>query len=253
MTPSPSWIRIITLSDENLAEVQMLCGHSPTYRSGYLAKKNWVRERLQEGMRYTLVQVNGHNAGMMETIPGEYAWRGVDAKGYLFIHCFWVVGRNRKHGYGRQLLQAALEDAEQMNGVAVLTSDSHWLPTRKIFIKNGFEVADRMPMFELLVRRNKSVAPLPRIIRSIHELPPGLTLFHGDQCPYFQNISSVVQVVGRELGLPVNIVRVTSAAQAQSSPCPYGVLGFFYNGKMIEYRPIGAQKLFAILKPMVAG
>src|SRR5512136_373080 len=111
MTGPQTEVKLVTLNEENLGIVQMLCGHSPTYRSGYHAKEDWLRQRLKEGMRYTLLQVNGRNAGMMETIPAEYAWRGVEAPGYVFIHCFWVVGQNRKHGYGRQLLQDCLEHA----------------------------------------------------------------------------------------------------------------------------------------------
>ena len=94
-------VKIIAMIKSDLGKVQMFCGHSPAYQHGYDAKMKWLRGRLAEGMRYTLLQVNGYNAGFIEYIPGEYAWRGIEAKGYLFIHCFWVIGRNRGHGYGR--------------------------------------------------------------------------------------------------------------------------------------------------------
>ena len=136
-------VKIITVTEADLGKIQMFCGHSPTYRRGYDAKLEWLQARLQEGMRYTLLQVNGHNAGLIEYIPGEFAWRGVEAEGYLFIHCFWVIGRNRGHGYGRQLLETCLDDARGTNGVAVMVSKTHWLPTPKLFLKNGFELADQ--------------------------------------------------------------------------------------------------------------
>jgi GNAT superfamily N-acetyltransferase len=253
MTGPQTEVKLVTLNEENLGKVQMLCGHSPTYRSGYHAKENWLRQRLKEGMRYTLLQVNGRNAGMLETIPAEYAWRGVEAPGYLFIHCFWVVGRNRRHGYGRQLLQDCLEHALGTNGVVVVSSRTHWLPTRKIFLKNGFELADESPPFELLVKRFKPDAPLPRFKRMVQTRLPGLTLYHSDQCPYFQNLPAIVQQVGRQLGVPFNLVHVESAGQAQNSPCPYGVLGILHDGKWIEYRPVGAKKLLEILELERAG
>ncbi len=140
--------KLVTLTESTLGKVQMQCGHSPTYRRGYDAKIEWTRARIREGLRYTVMQVNGHTAGMMETIPGEYAWRGVEAQGYLFIHCFWVIGQNRGHGYGKKLLSACLEDARGTNGVAVMVSKAHWLPTPKIFLKNGFTLADHAcPVF----------------------------------------------------------------------------------------------------------
>jgi len=129
-----SEVAMITLTESDLGKEQMFCGHSPTYRRGYDAKREWLRARLSEGMRYTLLRVNGYNAGLIEYLPGEYAWRGVDAKGYLFIHCFWVKGQNRRHGYGRMLLDACLKDAADTNGVAVVVSKAHWLPTPKVFL-----------------------------------------------------------------------------------------------------------------------
>src|SRR5512140_1266698 len=113
MMGTPSDVRLVTLTEDNLGRVQMFCGHSPTYRQGYDAKVEWVRQCLKEGLQYTLLQVNGHNAGLIEAIPGENAWRGVEAPGYLFIHCFWVIGQKRKHGYEQRLLDAYLDHARE--------------------------------------------------------------------------------------------------------------------------------------------
>jgi len=249
MTTEPE-IKLITLTEENLGKVRMFCGHSPSYSRGYNAKLEWTRQRLTEGMRYTLLQVHGHNAGMIEYIPAEHAWRGVEAPGYLFIHCFWVIGQNRKHGYGRQLLNACLEDAKGTNGVAVVVSKTHWLPTPKIFRKNGFELVDQAaPSFDLLVKRLNPEAPLPRFKSVSAAVPPGLTLFHSDQCPYFQNAVAIVDQVGQQLKVPVNIIRVENARSAQRSPCLYGTLGFFYDGELLAYSPVGSKKLLELIGP----
>jgi GNAT superfamily N-acetyltransferase len=246
-------VKIIALTESDLGKVQMFCGHSPTYRLGYDAKMEWMRARLQEEMRYTLLKVNGRNAGMMEVVPGEYAWRGVEAKGYLFIHCFWVIGQNRGHGYGRQLLQACLEDAHGMNGVAVMVSKTHWLPTPKLFLKNGFELADQAsPSFDLLVRRFNLEAPLPHFKQSAQKAPLGLTVYHSDQCPYTQNVPDIATQVGRQMNIPVNILRVDSARAAQESPCPYGTLAYYYNGELLTYHPTGTTKLLEMIEPLLA-
>jgi len=249
-----SKIQIITLTESDLGNIQMFCGHSPTYRRGYDAKIEWLRARLGDGMRYTLLRVNGHGAGMMEYVPGEYAWRGVEAAGYLFIHCFWVVGKNRGHGFGRQLLETCLEDARGMNGVAVAVSKTHWLPTPKFFLKNGFELADQAaPTFDLLVKRFNKEAQLPRFKQVKKKIPLGLTLYHTDQCPYTQNLPGIAMQVGEKLNVPVNIVRVDSANAAQESPCAYGTLAYFYNGDLLTYRPAGTKKLLELLEPKLAG
>ena len=184
---------------------------------------------------------------MIEYLPAEFAWRPVEAAGYMFIHCFWVVGSNRKHGYGRQMLAACLADSAGIKGVAVLCSRTHWLPTRRIFLKNGFEIVDEEPPFELLVKRFDPQAAPPRIRRNIPSMPEGLTLPYSDQCPYMQNMPAHVQAAGRELGLPVNIIHLETAAQAQASPCPYGLMGVFLDGRLLDYRPISSEKLVSLI------
>jgi GNAT superfamily N-acetyltransferase len=248
MMETSAEVKLVTLTEADLGKVQMFCGHSPTYRRGYNAKLEWMHQRIKEGMRYTLLQVNGYNAAMIETVPAEFAWRGVEAPGYWFIHCFWVVGRNRKHGYGRRLLEACLEDARGSRGVAVMVSKTHWLPTPKIFLKNGFELADHAdPSFDLLVRRFDPQAPLPRFKKTASP-PPGLTLYHSDQCPYFQNLASIVEQVGEQLKLPVKLLKLDSPQAAQASPCPYGALGYFYNGELLTYAPVGTKRLVEMIE-----
>ncbi len=249
-----SSVKLLTLTASDLGKVQMLCGHSPTYRRGYVAKMEWLQARLREGMRYTLLQVGGCNGGMIEYIPGEYAWRGVEADGYLVIHCLWVVGRNRGHGYGRLLLQACLDDAAGKKGVAVVVSKTHWLPTPKIFLKNGFKLADHAdPSFDLLVKPFEPGAPLPHFKQNARAIPPGLTLYHSDQCPYTQNGMTIATQVGKQLKIPVNIIRMDTVRVAQESPCIYGTLGWFFNGELLTYRPLGTQRLLELLESKLAG
>jgi hypothetical protein len=152
------------------------------------------------------------------------------------------------------LLDACLDDAKGTNGLAVVVSKTHWLPTPKLFLKNGFELADHAdPSFDLLVKRFNPDAPLPRFKRNAPKIPAGLTLYHSDQCPYTQNVPAIVEQVGEQLGIPVNIIRMDSARAAQESPCLYGTLGYFYNGELLTYHPTGTEKLLAMLKPRLAG
>jgi hypothetical protein len=138
--------------------------------------------------------------------------------------------------------------------VAVAVSKFHWLPTPKLFLKNGFELADQAaPSFDLLVRRFDPDAPLPRFKRSVHKASPGLTIYHSDQCPYTQNVPDIVARVGDQLHLPVNIIHVDSAKDAQESPCAYGTLAYFYNGELLTYHPTGTEKLLELLKPRLGG
>jgi len=244
---------IVTLTEENLHEHRAFCGLSGRYLEGHAQKIEWLKARWQEDLRYKLYKVDGKNAGFIEYIPGEYAWRGVEADGYLFIHCFWVLGKQKRHGYGRQLLEACLDDAQGYHGVTVVTSKTHWLPTPKIFLKNGFELADQAPpSFDLLVKRFSPDAPLPRFNRNWqndHKFPRGLTFFKSDQCPYMYVMDDSILQIGKELNIPVNIERLETAQEAQNSPCVYGVMGLFYNGELLTYHPMGKEKILEILEP----
>ena len=243
---------IVTLTEENLHEYRTFCGLSGRYLDGNRQKNEWLKKRLQEGLRYKMLQVNGHRAGFIEYLPGEYAWRGVDAKGYLFIHCLWVIGQNRGHGYGRKLLEACLEDAKTYYGVAVVVSKTHWLPTPKIFLKHGFEVADHAPpAFDLLVKRNSKDTPLPHFKKNWHKAEKnadGLTFIKSAQCPYMYVMDDGIKQIGQELNIPVNIVELKKTREAQNLPCVYGVMGLYYNGELLTYHPANKKQIIALLE-----
>jgi len=243
---------IITLTKENMHKYRAFCGLSGRYLEGYGQKMEWMKVRWQEGLRYKIYQVNGRKVGFIEYIPGEYAWRGVDARGYLFIHCFWVLGKNKGHGYGSKLLEACIEEAKDYYGVAVVTSTTHWLPTPKIFLKNGFEVIDHAPpSFELLVKRNSADAPQPRFKknrRKANQYPEGLTFIKSAQCPYVFVMDEGIRQIGMELNIPVNIVESKKTRKAQNLSCAYGVMGLYYNGELLTYHPTSKKKIVELLE-----
>ncbi|MFC2055853.1 GNAT family N-acetyltransferase, partial [Chloroflexota bacterium] len=106
-------------------------------------------------MKIKIVYENGRSVGFIEYIPGESAWRAVNAEDYLVIHCIWVVGRGKKKGYGSRLLNECLKDARRSNkrGVSMVTSSGNWLADKKLLVNNGFEVvAHAPPSFDLLVK-----------------------------------------------------------------------------------------------------
>jgi len=141
------------------------CYMSKRKSEGYQRKLAWVKQRLAEGMRIKIIRRGGR--GIIEYIPGEYAWRAVNkAKGYMMIHCLWIVGKkNQRQGHGGYLLDQCIQDARRagMRGVAMVTSSGVWLADEGILLKHGFEVVDQVPPhFSLLVKRFDSSAPLAR-------------------------------------------------------------------------------------------
>ena len=166
--------QIISINETNIEEYGLLCQKSKKKEEGYQKKLEWIRERFKEGLKYhiLLVEERGKltSRGFIEYIPGEYCWRGIDATGYMVIHCIWVVGKIKGLGFGSMLLEKCIEDAKGMKGVAVVTAKTTWLPNSKLFVKHGFKKVDECPpSFELLVKRFKGTANYPKFTKVYEE------------------------------------------------------------------------------------
>ena len=250
--------KIVDLNETNIDEYGAFCLQSKKNTKGYKEKFEWIKERFKEGLRLKLLLVNegakrGFRArGFIEYIPGEYAWRGINAEGYMVIHCIWVVGKNKGRGYGSKLLQQCLNDAKGMNGVAVMTSDKTWLPKKDLFVKNGFEKVDSMPpYFELYTKRFSEKAPLPKfnpIPKSrLEKYASGITIFKSNQCPYLNASANVVAEIAKQAGIPWRIEHIKTCKEAQNSVYPYGTFCILLNGKVLTYRPIGKKSFLDCL------
>jgi GNAT superfamily N-acetyltransferase len=251
--------QIIDVNETNIDKHDILCLKSKKKTDGYKNKVKWLKERFKEGLHLRLLLVNEGprrgftSRGFIEYIPGEYSWRGINAEGYMVIHCIWVVGRNQKHGYGRMLLQHCFNDAKGMNGVAIVTSERPWLAKKAFFLRNGFELVQKAPpSFELLVKQFKD-APLPRFSNQWQERAAqygsGLAVLYSDQCPYIHERVRYVSATAEKHGIPLKLVKLDNCTQAQSAPAPYGVYSVLYNGKFISHKPgIPTQLLKQILE-----
>ena len=241
--------RIIDLNESNIDDYGLLCRKSKKKGEGYQKKLKWVRERFREGLRIKILLVNEGgkrgftSRGFIEYIPGEYAWRGISAEGYMVIHCIWVVGKNKNKGYGTRLLEECIQDARGMKGVAVVTSNGGWLPRRNLFIKNGFTKVDSIrPDFELYVKRFSDDAVLPKFSplskERLESLGPGLTVLESDQCPYSSNLVKLCVKIAEKGGTPARIWHISTAKEAQNSGIhSYGSFCIVLNNKVISYRP----------------
>lgn len=117
-------MRIIDVTPDNVEETGFFCLMSRRKSDGYQRKLRWLEARFDEGLRIKMLDLSKGGRGFIEYIPGEYAWRPVEASGYLFIHCLWVVGKSKGNGYAKQLLRECIADAKRCGaqGVAMVTS-----------------------------------------------------------------------------------------------------------------------------------
>jgi ribosomal protein S18 acetylase RimI-like enzyme len=246
---SKTTYKIVDVNESNLDDYDLFCHKSRKQGQGYQNKVKWIKERFKEGLRLKLLHVQETkrgwtSRGFVEYIPGEYTWRGIDAPGYMAIHCLWVVGKHKKKGYATKLLEHCLKDAQAqgMHGVAAVATEGNFLAGRKIFVKNGFGKVDEAPFgFELFVKRFSDDSPLPKFNQSVAEeiwkkYPEGFTVFKSVQCPYIVEFIPIIEKVGKELGIPVRIEEIKNSKEAQAIH-PIGTLCIILNGEFFSHYP----------------
>lgn len=230
------------------------CGYKNIKNEEYRRKAEWLKQRFTEGMKFkVLYSVKDGSLGFIEYIPGKYAWRAVEASGYMVIHCIMVNRKHKGKGYGSLLLEECLQDAkkEKMFGVAVVTSISTFMAGKELFLKNGFEFVDQAPpVFELLVKKFSN-APPPKFKgdweKKLRQYGSGLTIVRSDQCPYtVKNVREIVEA-SHKFGLSTNAIDLNNYMEAQNAPSAYGVFCIVYNGKLIADHPISKARFFNIM------
>ncbi len=246
---------IVTVDYSNVEKLGFFCVKNKKH-PGYIAKRLWLQQRFEEGMRVKLVLTNdGKQAGFLEYIPGEYTWRVVNAPNYLVIHCIWVASNKFPFkGMASALLTNCIEDAESSgkDGVAVVTSDGSWMASKEVFVKNGFEPVDEAdPHFQLLIKRIKK-GPPPFFPKNWDERLMqyrGLQLIYTNQCPYIGKAIVELPPVAKEHGIQLKLIELNNAAEAREKmPTPYGTISLVHNGQLLADHPISATRFKNILE-----
>jgi len=242
-------MEIVDVQAGNVNQTGFFCYMSKKKAPGYSLKMNWLHERFREGLKIKMLRLP--ERGFVEYLPGEHAWRPVEAAGYLFIHCLWVVGKSKGQGYAGKLLGAVVKEAEEMKskGVAMMTSEGNWLAGRKILQKHGFtEAGQAPPSFSLMVKRFDSTSPLPSFTGDWEEkagkFGKGMTVIRTDQCPYIEDAVNTVKEAAGELGYGFREVVLRSAEEIRKrSPSAFGTFGIVLDGKLLSYHYLLKEEL----------
>ena len=247
---------IVDTNAENIGGCSF-CGRKNPNNEGYRRKSDWLKKRYPEGLRLKVLRSPEFgDIGTIEYVLGNHAWRPVEAEGYLVIHCLTVAGKHKGKGLGSLLLDSCLRDAKKSKcrGVAVVTSSDSFMAGSDLFIKAGFVSVDRIPPYELFIKKFKKAAPDPRFIvereRVLKRYKKGLTILAADQCPMVPKCVKDIAEASRALGLKTKVVRVRSAKQSRELPTPYGVFSIVYDGKLLAERPISGRRFTNIMSKL---
>jgi hypothetical protein len=158
-------------------------------------------------------------------------------------------------GYGELLLKTCIDDAKKdnLNGVAVVVRKGTWMVSKELFLKNGFELADKTsPDFELYVLKFNSKIESPKFIDNsnllLKEYTKGLTIITSDQCPYTTKaVNEITDTVINEYDIIPIIKELKSSDDAQKSPCAFSTFCIIYNGKVVAEHPISNTRFKNIM------
>ena len=233
---------LVDLNIENISKEHICCAISDKKCSeSYQAKKDWLAKEFNNG--YVFRRIDARAKVFIEYGPAEKAWIPITAPNYLNINCFWVSGKYKKNGYGKELLKTAIDDAKKngKNGLITVvgTKKFHFMSDTKWLLKQGFEEVEKISAgFSLLVKKINMNAENPIFNESVKSgecsEKNGIVIYYSNRCPFaeFHAKNSLLETAQKRK-LPLKIITLETAEEAQSAPSPATVFSLFLNGKFI--------------------
>lgn len=232
-------MEIIKLNEENIATEHICCAISDKKcLPGYNAKKDWIKTQFADGFVFKKLDVRGKV--FIEYIPAENAWLPIEATGYMLINCFWVSGQYKGQGHGKALYKECVNDSKDKNGIVVVVAKKKqpFMSEKKFFQKQGFELCDTAePYFELWYKKFKDDAPTPQFKQcakhGICDNKSGLTVYYTNGCPFTEYYVADLEVVAKQKGYPIKVVKIQSKEQAQNHFVPFTNYSVFQDGQFV--------------------
>lgn len=234
--------QIIDINKENIATEHICCAISDKKcADSYQAKKDWLTKEFDNG--YVFRRINQRAKVFIEYGPAENAWIPITAPNYLNINCFWVSGKYKKNGYGKELLKTTIEDAAKQgkDGIVTVlgTKKFHFMSDTKWFIKQGFEEVEKISSgFSLLVKKLNPKAASPMFNESVKSgqclKKNGIVVYYSNRCPFAEfHANKSLTETAKKRKLPLQIIKLKTIKEAQNSPSPATIFSLFLNGKFI--------------------
>lgn len=217
---------------------------------GYDAKRKWLKERLKEGHVFYKLDVAGRV--FIEYAPLEKSWVPIIGKNYMYIYCLWVGSDFQRNGYGKKLLECAIQESKEkgMNGICTMAVKKKvsFFSVDEIYKKYGFQVIDQIGPYELLAL-SFNQEDLPKFYEnarkmSINDKKP--TIYYLPQCPFVIQGVRMIEDYAKKHHKDVVIKEVTSLKEAKQMPCVFQNWANFINGKHYHHYLLNPKMLDSI-------
>lgn len=240
-------MEFIKVSEENLEREHICCAISNNKDCQVMAKKNWMKEQLKEGLVFLKGNVRGKC--FIEYMPAENAWMPIEAEGYMYINCFWISGQFKGKGYANQLLEECIRDSKEKGkkGLCIRASAKKkpFLSEGDYLKYKGFQVADTAePFFELLYLPFKE-ADIPRFkecVKNPQIKEDGYVLYYTHQCPFTAKYVPVLEQAAKEHNISFKSILINSKEDAQNMPVASTTYALFLDGKFVTNEILSEKK-----------
>ena len=234
--------KIIKLTKENIDDEHICCAISDKKcKEGYQLKKNWLKKEFDNG--YTFHRIVARAKVFLEYSLGENAWAPVNADNYLLLNCFWVSGKYKKNGYGKELISLAIKDAKKQKRDGLITivgtKKFHFMSDTKWLLRQGFEIIESLDSgFSLLVKKINKKAKDPSFKDSVKsgecDNKDGITIYYSNRCPFTDyHVKNSIVETAKNRNITLKVVKLETMEDAQNSPSPATIFSLFYNGKFM--------------------
>jgi hypothetical protein len=246
-------IQFREVNPENAGELGIFCVKNQK-SEGFKAKLTWIKERHKEGWRMQQAfSEEGQPLGFIEYMPGELAWRPVEAPCYTFIQCMMVYGTEHR---GRNIASSLLGLCEEESieagkeGLCCMASSGTWMAHRGIFEKNGFVCSASKDRFDLMVKPLKPFSHLPRMLDWEKALPrySGWNLIYSDQCPWHEKSVKDIFNAALDLSIVMKIEKLETSQQARNAPSGFGAFSLVRDGRLLADHYISKTRFLNIVK-----
>lgn len=200
-----------------------------------------MNKAFEEG--YVFRRLNERAKVFIEYGSAEKAWLPIIAKNYLNINCFWVSGNYKKNGYGKALLQSAIDDAKEQGKSGLVTvvgtKKYHFMSDTKDLLKQGFETIESIQSgFSLLALKFKHKADKPsfKTIVKTGECPDkhGIVVYYSNRCPFTEyHINESLKETATKRSFPLKVIKINTMEEAQNYPSTATIFSLFLNGKFV--------------------
>ena len=229
----------INLTLENIESEHLCCAiGDPKHQTGVNNKKEWIKNKLNEG--HVFRKLNARGKVFIEYEPIETAWVPIIGKNYEYIYCLWVAGSFKGKGIAKELLEYAINESKEkgMSGICTITSKKKkpFLGEKKFFEHYGFKVIDTIGEYELLVLQfdENEVPKFNETARKMEIDTKDFTIYYSPECPYVEHEIEELTEYSKENNIKINFIKIDSLEKAKRVPCIFNNWANFYNGKFIS-------------------